>query len=349
MLSLIAAFFLLTSAAPPQAKITPPRQPATGPGGAEARYTMRESSTGTGAKQYWIYEPEGFRGAAPVIAFLHGWNGTDPEDYKAWVEHIVRRGNIVIYPRYQEGPLERVPNMAPNAIEAIRNALSKLGARADRSRFALVGHSFGAVMVFNVAAEAASSGLPVPRVLMSVEPGDTDATPTLAGRVKLLREGVKYQQIPRNMLTLVLVGDEDQVAKDGAAKVLFSSITQIPCENKNFIVVRSDRYGDPPLVADHYSPVTAFPANAKSNAALRQVIRERMTQRGIEEPSGKVDALDYFAYWKLFDALTDAAFFGRNRDYALGGGPNQTFMGRWSDGRPVQPLQVSNDPSCKAR
>ena len=74
-----------------------------------------------------------------------------------------------------------------------------------------------------------------------------------------------------------------------------------------------------------------------------------MNQRGIEQASGQVDALDYFAYWKLFDALTDAAFSGRNRDYALGGGANQTFMGKWSDGKPVEPLQISNDQGCRVR
>jgi hypothetical protein len=73
------------------------------------------------------------------------------------------------------------------------------------------------------------------------------------------------------------------------------------------------------------------------------------TKSQLEPLTAKVDALDYYAYWKLFDALTDAAFYGRNRDYALGGGRNQTHMGRWSDGKPVEPLQVRNDPGCKAR
>ncbi|MGH8058347.1 MAG: hypothetical protein ACREOH_14110, partial [Candidatus Entotheonellia bacterium] len=44
--------------------------------------------------------------------------------------------------------------------------------------------------------------------------------------------------------------------------------------------------------------------------------------------------------WKLFDGLTDAAFFQKNREYALGNTPKQRFMGLWSDGVPVKALQV---------
>ena len=48
------------------------------------------------------------------------------------------------------------------------------------------------------------------------------------------------------------------------------------------------------------------------------------------------DALDFYGYWKLFDALSDAAFYGRNREFALGNTPDYCYMGTWSDGRPVR-------------
>jgi hypothetical protein len=79
---------------------------------------------------------------------------------------------------------------------------------------------------------------------------------------------------------------------------------------------------------------------------LRRILRERVFGR-TEQPTAEIDALDYYGFWKLLDGLTEFAFQGRNRDYALGGGRNQTFMGRWSDGRAVQPLLVSNDPACR--
>jgi hypothetical protein len=57
-----------------------------------------------------------------------------------------------------------------------------------------------------------------------------------------------------------------------------------------------------------------------------------------------INALDYYGTWKLFDALTDAAFNGKNREYALGNTPQQRFMGVWSDGVPVKELKVTNKP-----
>ena len=53
-----------------------------------------------------------------------------------------------------------------------------------------------------------------------------------------------------------------------------------------------------------------------------------------------VNALDYYGTWKLFDGLIDAAFTGKNRDYALGNTPQQRFMGLWSDGVPVKVLDL---------
>jgi hypothetical protein len=56
------------------------------------------------------------------------------------------------------------------------------------------------------------------------------------------------------------------------------------------------------------------------------------------------DALDFFGYWKWFDGLSDAAFYGRNREYALGNTPQQRYMGVWSDGRPVKEPLVFGQP-----
>jgi len=46
----------------------------------------------------------------------------------------------------------------------------------------------------------------------------------------------------------------------------------------------------------------------------------------------------------LFDGLSDAAFFGKNREYALGNTAQQRFMGKWSDGVPVKELVVTDKP-----
>ena len=51
------------------------------------------------------------------------------------------------------------------------------------------------------------------------------------------------------------------------------------------------------------------------------------------------DALDFYGTGKLFEALRAAAFEGKLRDVALGGGPAQLDLGKWSDGTAVKPLK----------
>jgi hypothetical protein len=84
---------------------------------------------------------------------------------------------------------------------------------------------------------------------------------------------------------------------------------------------------------------------------LRQMIRRRMMERMKEQRASagtdnsgaephSLNALDYYGTWKLFDALEDAAFYGKEREYALGNTPQQRNMGKWSDGVPVKEMIV---------
>ena len=224
----------------------------------------------------------------PVIVFLHGWGLLDPTQYVVWIEHMVKRGNVVVYPKFQDNVLELTPNMTPNAVSAVQSAFVTLGSRADRSRFAIVGHSIGGSIAFDMSALAATAGLPAPKALMSVAPGGTTSFGwTGTG---------SPDQIPANILALVLIGDEDTTVGDETAKALFASIPQVACTNRNLLLVRSDRHGTPQLVANHGAPTAAAIG---------------------------ANALDFYAYWKLSDALTEAAFYGSSRSYALGVDPTR--------------------------
>ena len=75
-----------------------------------------------------------------------------------------------------------------------------------------------------------------------------------------------------------------------------------------------------------------------SGKSLRSDDRERRGAGSLARDA--TDALDYFGYWKWFDALLDAAFYDRNRHVALGDTPEQRFMGKWSDGTPVTEPEV---------
>ena len=99
--------------------------------GRAASSTFTQSVTknryGKGGQEYWIFEPDSPKPrTAPVIVFLHGWGGMNPLYYGAWLDHLVKRGNIVVYPRYQATLLTPIKDFTPNTLRQLKMHLSRL-------------------------------------------------------------------------------------------------------------------------------------------------------------------------------------------------------------------------------
>lgn len=332
----------------------PPTQPATGPGGKQYVHAkVTKNRYGTGNQEYWIFEPDTPKPAtAPVVVFMHGWGGMNPLYYGAWLDHLVKRGNIVVYPRYQATLLTPLREFLPSTLGAIKDAITRLQTerghvKPDLNKFAVVGHSMGGLLSANVAALAKESNLPQVRAVMAVEPGITEA-PINAPLADL-------KKIPPETLLLAVAGDQDTLVRDTDAKRIYYESTQVSAANKDFIMIVTDTHGTPSLQASHRMPtamdgsydngegVSGGPANPErvGNSSSRRNGNANESRR-IE--TMLVNALDFYGTWKLFDALCDAAFYGKNREYALGNTTQQRFMGRWSDGVPVKELKVTDKP-----
>ena len=356
-LFVVTLFFTLTilSSQGP-ARPTPPSQPASGPGGSHYAHSgVTKNRYGKGGEEYWIFEPEAPKPAsAPVVVFLHGWGGINPMYYGAWIDHLVKRGNIVVYPRYQASLLTSLKDFTPNTLHAVKDAITRLQTegghvKPDISRFAAVGHSMGGLLAANIAALAGESGLPRVSAVMSVEPGITDA-PISAPLSDL-------KKIPAETLLLAVAGEDDTLARETDAKRIYYESTRVPANNKDFITLVSDSHGKPALQASHRAP-TAMDKDYDSGEGFgggpAEIFRSGgLPTRTIDGPQNDrrerletmmVNALDFYGMWKLFDGLCDAAFYGKNREYALGNTPQQRFMGVWSDGVPVKELKVTDKP-----
>jgi pimeloyl-ACP methyl ester carboxylesterase len=347
VLSLTLIFLSLTIVS--SQSITPPSQPQNGPGGSQYIHAnVTKNRYGTGGEEYWIYEPDSPKPrTAPVIVFLHGWGGMNPLYYGAWIDHLVKRGNIVVYPRYQGGLLTPIKDFMPNTLGAIKDALRRLQTESghvtpDLSKFATVGHSLGGVLAANVAAVAAESKLPRVRAVMSVEPGITE--PPI--NVPL----ADLKKIPADTLLLAVAGDQDSLVRDTDAKRIYYESTRVSAANKDFVMLVSDSHGTPSLLASHRAP-TAMDKDYDGGEGVEGTpsvssdrIGDAQVSRRVRPETMMVNALDFYGTWKLFDGLCDAAFTGKNREYALGNTPQQRFMGRWSDGIPVKELKVTDKP-----
>jgi dienelactone hydrolase len=289
----------------PPPKPTSPKQPERGPGGADYRHrAIRETEHGEGGEQFWIIEPaQPAPKKAPLIIFIHGWSAMHPDTYRGWINHLAKRGNIVVYPRYQERLFTPAAEYFPNVVASVRAALDVLKqpghVAPDLGRVALAGHSVGGVQVVNYAVAARDEGLPAAKAVMSVEPGQG------AERGLKLVPMHDAATMPAETKLLVVIGDSDGLVGSECARAIWRATRHVT--DRAFITVQSDAHGSPPLNANHLAPVSW------NRAAI--------------------DALDWLGYWRTFDALMDAAFSGK----PLAVDP---AMGAWSDGVPVTPMKV---------
>ena len=303
-----------------------PTQPTSGPGGLDYRYgSVTTQVRGIGAQGYTLVYPNSTSGRSlPVVYLLHGYGSINLNPYRSWAEHLARHGAIVIYPSYQVSAVTPMRDYTPNAIVGIRAALDGLAAGSgplpDSSRVVAIGHSMGGAIAANIAASAGSAGIPVPRALMAINPANISRS---TGLVMPLED---MGQIPAGTLLLSLYSDRDDRIPNQLAKTLFYGATNVLVADKDYVLVHSDDYGSRSLLADHFAALAG-----QSN----------------DYSAYPPDALDFYGYWKLADALMGAAFDGSAslRNVALGGGSvAQVDMGKWSDGRAVTPLTVTDAP-----
>jgi acetyl esterase/lipase len=315
----------------PAAKPQQPTQPTSGPGSSEARFggmtTIEQVPSGEIEADYLLFvpsDPLSEETAAteplPLVIFVHGYTARDPDPYLGWIEHLVRRGAVVLYPEYEEDATDDA-GYRQNLLDDVRSALDTVqreGVAVDLNRVAVTGHSLGGALAADYAAGAAAAGLPVPTAVMSIAPGCVNSVECRAANLASVPTTTR--------VLLVIAADDSDPMGGGAVESIWGELSAVPLENRDIVTLVSDTHGVPWLLASHEQAAAASP-DAAAYAA--------------DAPN----ALDWYGTWKLLDALMDCAFAGEWCEYALGNTPEQRFMGTWSDGVPVAEAQVTDDPA----
>ena len=318
------------------AKPKQPPQPQHGPGSSEiSSHFVVRVKIADGGKGGWIFLPaDPSPSKAPVIIFCHGWAAILPHGYQAWINHLVMRGNIVLWPNYQDNPLTPTHQALPNALAGVKAGLRVLqsgnySVRPDLDHIVVAGHSAGGMVAAGIAARAVAEGLPRMKALMSVEPGDSQrgglASVPLAD----------LSTLPSDTLMLILVGQDDtSVGTFDGERILHES-TSVPASDKALFMLHSDDHGSPALIANHYTPSAVLNTDGTFAKEPTKASFSRNTA-----DIGVVDALDYMGTWRLLDRLIDAAFGTEGN--RLFQDPSILDMGTWSDGVPVKRLTRLN-------
>ena len=203
-----------------------------------------EGPIGKGASGVWIYQPAGK--PKDVVVYFHGQGGPEeatPANHLPWIRHLVKRGSVVIYPRY-EMAYEADP------MQFITKAVHTAQERVDLGGLPVlvIGYSRGGAIAVEYGAVATERKLPVPDWIMSVFPAPY-------GNQKHL---IDLAGVPHFTEMLILVGDQDQVVGTAGAALLGQRLQRggFPGENVQIDEVQS--HGS--FTADHFAPMSALPA-----------------------------------------------------------------------------------------
>jgi len=302
-------------------------QPESGPGGSDYLHEdVLFQDFAQEADGYWLFEPQNpTPKSANIVVFLHGYGAYNPMVYGEWIRHIVRKGNIVIFPRYQENMFFPLPSdFATNSAKAIKDALKELKKKGHVQpiidNLALVGHSFGGAISANLAVNYKDFGIPKPAVAQLCSPG--------TGWVSMGRLD-SYEKMPEDLKLLVVVSEDDNIVGDEFGWKVFKDA--VHTKDKNFIRQFRDRHNQGRFSAHHnetYSLRKEYDSGHRSPSTARAY---RIS---------KINNMDYFGYWKWFDALLECSKKGHYCEIALGDTEEQRYLGCWEDGTPIKEVEV---------
>jgi len=255
-----------------------------------------------------IYSPVSAELPAPVIFFAHGFNANYAFLYQNLLQHFASRGYVAVFSPY---PGSSVALLSPATIlerydvlwEGFKQAVQEFPELIDSTRIGFIGHSFGGGAVLSMTKRALNAGWGNNGCFMM---------PLAPWYFYDISEEELQNFAPQAKL-LMQVYEGDIVNDHRLAIDIFNHIS-IADDEKDFVEVFSDNYEGYFYNADH----------------------------GLPETFAIYNALDYYAVFRLADALADYSLKGNPeaKAVALGNGsPEQTNMG------PLQPLLVSDNPS----
>jgi surfactin synthase thioesterase subunit len=286
---------------------SPPQQPTNGPGSSDylsrgtiySRYTEQDIV-------YWIIIPDDPKPErAPVAVFFPDAGESDPGVYRGWLDHLTRRGFIVLYPVLPAQTGAESRDFAQNikvVIDSAKQHLSQITTTTAAWNLLLfIGHGVGGVNAYNLACDEEIKTSTPPRALYIVQPyretsGIRREPVELADAAKLA---------PGCSIILLSGADEDTASDADTREIGQILAAGLSSDHFASITIRSDRHGNPPLLADHYMAY----AKLGDRGRLR------------------IDTLDWIGIWKMADLLADRAF----SEGKIVISDDELNMGKWSD------------------
>lgn len=246
---------------------------------------------GKGANKYWIIIPETDQPLNPtLVVFLHGYGASNPACYGGWIDEILQTNHIVLFPQFQTGTWLPKPNKFEERVDhAIQSSVKYVKSirELDVTDLFFVSHSIGGVISANLADRYGEKSAYKVSSLLLVQPGH-----------KYLKLGSQktYDHIDPDTRIVCVTGNKDNVASDRFTKLILSTTSQIPSEQKLWLEQFKFKFGRNKIGARHSEPISV---DKKFDAGNRNIIISGSFL------IGKTDEVDRNCYWRLTTFLLE--------------------------------------------
>ena len=320
------------------------------PGAWEARRQHRDiavDAVGTGETRAYVFRPQARSlSGLPLVLFMHGWRGTNPKSFGALIDLLVRSGAVVIYPVYQaEGDKTSPQKITANAAQGIRAAIDSLNhfhpQLIDQEKTLYWGFSMGAAIATNFAVRHVELGLPAPRAVVLVAPGDayhvvrgSESMPIVA----------RLESLPATLPVFLVSGAADTSIGVPTARAWAARLCHLPRSHRALLLLPSHADGGQQISSAHGSP--GAPDSRFDFPDATAPVPKRIAGRDGFEASGSLNMLDFYGYWRITMAMFDYVAGGA---YPITlftpGSPENRFLGIWPSGKPY--ASAIEEDACK--
>ena len=327
----------------------------------EARQThgaVEVVTLGEGMHRVYLFLPAqpALTGTVPLVFFEHGWQGMNPKNYGALIDHLAREGNVVVFPVYQETDATSPQIVVANAAAAERTALAELkrrGLELDSQRVVYFGYSMGVAITLNLAAHAAAEHLPAAQALVLAAPGDAIHVAKGADAKSIWPV---LKDLPPTLPVAIVTGMDDFAIGLPSGRKLAALLCSVTRPDRRvLLVLPADEHAGKKVGAGHGSPGAPDSRYDIELTTPPAQVPKLIAGRTGFEFSASLNQLDFFGYWRVLDAVIDslAAARSNSADYVpppsvfKTGTPEQTYLGTWPDGTPYKSAHVENP--CASR
>jgi dienelactone hydrolase len=313
---------------------------------------------GEGMHRVYIFLPAqpSVIGQAPVVFFEHGWQGMNPKNYGALIDHLAREGNVVIYPVYQEDNDTSPQIVTAAAAEAESNALAELrrrGVEINPQRVVYFGYSMGAAIALNLAAHAEAEHLPAAQALVLAAPGDAYHV-AQGEKAKSIWPNLK--ELPSTLPIAIVTGLDDYAIGLPTGRKLAAALCSVTKPDRRvLLVLPADQHAGSKVSSGHGGPGAPDSRYDMELATPRAALPKIIAGRVGFEPSISLNQLDFFGFWRVLDAVIDSlaaapsisSHYVPPAEVFVSSTPAQTYLGTWADGTPYKPATVENPCAAK--